>query len=205
MEFLFLSNLWVLSIIFHFKYLLKNQTLWLVYSALQLALIILWTRPGAVRTRASIAVAILNLVAGVAFCLLSYAEHVRTVRPSYLFNIYLFFTVFFDAVRARTLWLQPYNDIIAVVFTVSVAVKAAILVSEALSKRRLLHGEYKEYPSEALVSLYNRSTFWWLNSLFFSGFKKLLRLEDLFKLDKHLYSAFLERLIGSKYEKGEFS
>ncbi len=63
---------------------------------------------------------ILTLVGSLVFGLLSYAEHVRSVQPSLLLNAYLFFTLLFDIVRARTLWLMRYNRVIAIIFTASV-------------------------------------------------------------------------------------
>lgn len=139
------------------------------------------------------------------FCLLSYAEHVHSVQPSLLLNGYLFVTLLFDVARARTLWLRHYNrynDVIAIVFTASVGLKVVILLLEAIEKRRILQQKYKAYPPEAISGLYNKGFFWWLNSLFRRGFSKLLFIEDLFTLDKHLAAEYLQEKLQGAWDKG---
>lgn len=166
---------------------------WIALGALQLATVILWsTLPSTYRTSASLAAAILSLVTTVGLGLLSYTEHVRTVRPSSLLSVFLFTTLLFEIARARTLWLlseldSNQNQFIAYVFTASVAIKAIILVAEAAEKRHFLKPKYRAFPPESTSSLYSRYFFWWLNPLFFLGFKRVLYVDqDLYTLDKHL-------------------
>lgn len=123
--------------------------------------------------------------------MLSYVEHIRSVQPSLLLNVYFFFTLLFDVARSRTLWMRKTNetgDMIAIAFTSTVALKFVILIFEASEKRWMLRPQYKAYPPEATSGIINRSFFVWLNSLFWSGFGKLLAIDDLFSLDKHLVS-----------------
>ncbi|KAL2024878.1 hypothetical protein VTK56DRAFT_3577 [Thermocarpiscus australiensis] len=170
---------------------------WIALGALQLAVLVLWTTRSAVRTRATLAAAVLTLASTLGFCLLSYVEHGRAVQPSSLLNTYLLITLLFDIARARTLWLRAtdgLNQIIAYVFSAAVAVKACVLVLEALEKRRLLRPEYRAYPPEATSSIFNRSSFWWLNPLFRLGFARVLDIDDLFVLDKHLQASYCHKL-----------
>jgi len=167
--------------------------------------LILWARLPATNTRASVPAAALSLVGSLVWCLLSYVEHVRSVRPSFLLNVYLLFSLLFDIACARTLWLQPYNRTLAIVYTASVALKSLILLLEAIEKRRILRPPYKSYPPEAVAGIYNRSFFWWLNSLFRRGFSKALFVPDLFTLDKHLVAQYLENLLQSAWNKGSLS
>jgi hypothetical protein len=168
------------------------QTAWLLLAALQLASLVLWARTGAVRTRASVPSAALSLLSSLAFCVLSYTEHRRATRPSSLLDSYLFATLLFDIAHARTLWLRAVESngrAIAALAIASAVVKAVLLVLEAWEKRRMLRPNYRSYPPEATGSIYNRYFFWWLNPLFFQGFREVLVIDDLFTLDKKLGAA----------------
>ena len=163
---------------------------------MQLAALILWaTAPPATRTRASLAAAALALLSTVSLCALSYAEHARAVRPSSLLSAFLVATLLFDIARTRTLWLRAAADhttgrTIAYVSVAAVVVKAVVLVLEAVAKRRLLRPEYRACPPEATSGIINRSFFWWLNPLFRQGYRRVLDLDDLFVIDKHLASTY---------------
>jgi ATP-binding cassette subfamily C (CFTR/MRP) protein 1 len=181
------------------------KTIYAALGATHLVLLTLWTLPAAYNTRASIPVQCINVAAALIFCLLSYMEHVYSVRPSFLLNIYLFFTLLFDIARCRTLWLRQndqYNKTIAIVFTVSTVLKAGLLLLEALEKQRVLKIEYQTYPPEATASIFNRSFFWWLNRLFCDGFSKLITIEDLFSLDKHLLSERYHSELETAWKRG---
>lgn len=179
-----------------------SQLVLLLYAATQLALVVFWARPSTVKTRGSIPTAIFSLLGSFVFILLSYVEHKRAVRPSLIFNVYLLFSLLFDIARARTLWLIRYDRAITAVFTTGVATKAIMLLLEALEKRGILRPEYRDYPPEATAGPFSRSFFWWLNELFMMGYRKLLFLDDLFSLDKHLASDHLQHLFQSAWGKG---
>jgi ATP-binding cassette, subfamily C (CFTR/MRP), member 1 len=183
-----------------------RQSAWIGLGALQLVSLILWTSPAAARTQTSLAAAAIALLASLALCLLSYVEHDRTVRPSTFLAIVLFVTLLFDIARARTLWLRQNGDVnlaIAEVFTASVVVKALVLVLEATRKRPLLRPEYQAYPPEATAGIYARSFFTWLNSLIRRGFSQILGIDDLFELDKHLKTSYLQQNFQSAWNKGK--
>ncbi|KAH6623990.1 ABC transporter [Chaetomium sp. MPI-SDFR-AT-0129] len=166
---------------------------WAALGALQLAALILWATPSAARTQTTLTAAALALVATLGLALLSYAEHTRTVRPSSILNTFLFATFLFDIVHVRTLWLRAathVEDIISYLATAAAAVRAALVVLEALEKRRSLRPEYQAYPPEATTSIYNRTFFWWLNPLFLQGFRREIDVDDLFVLDKHLKASY---------------
>ncbi|KAK2853332.1 hypothetical protein FQN49_005174 [Arthroderma sp. PD_2] len=174
------------------------------YCGLQLLLVILWTRPHVDRTQVSIATNALTLAGSVLFVLLSYAEHLYTVTPSLMLNLFFFFTLFFDIARARTLWLRDDSDsgqIIAWGFTATVALKFVILLLEVAEKKFMLKPEYKDYPPEATAGILNRSFFLWVNALFWEGFSKLLFVEDLYELDKHLFSENVHNRMNAAWEK----
>ena len=137
---------------------------------------------------------------------LSYVEHTRSVRPSFLLNAYLFCSLLFDVARVRTLWLRYTNSLnenIAIVTTVAVALKLVTLILEAVEKRHILKPEFSTYPPEATAGFYNRALFWWLSPLFKVGFNKYLTVEDLFTLDKELSSERLLALFEERWSKGK--
>lgn len=175
----------------------------MLFAATQIIMLVLWARPSAIRTRASIPNASLVVLSSIVLCVVSYIEHSRNVQPSLVTNIFLFFTLLFDATRARTIWLQQYNHLLAIAMTASVALKAIVLVLESVDKRRFLRPDYASYPPEATSGIFNRGVFWWLNPLLQRGFSKLLRIDDLYTLDKHLRSDRLHRLLSEAYEDGE--
>ena len=182
------------------------QATWFILLAFQIAQTVLWALPSAVSTKASIAANALLSIGVVFLACLSYAEHTRSVRPSFILNTYLFCSLLFDIARARTLWLRStdsFNEIIAIVTTVAVAVKAVILVLEAVEKRHILKSEYAAYPPEATAGFYNRAVFWWLNPLFKNGFSNFLTVEDLSVLDKELSSERLLAMFEERWSKGE--
>ncbi|EAA65334.1 hypothetical protein AN0015.2 [Aspergillus nidulans FGSC A4] len=167
---------------------------WLLWGALQFLQAIIWALPNARNTRASIAASLLMGCGSLILCVLSYMEHFRNVRPSLLLELYLLVTLLFDVTRTRTLWLRDdndYNKLMAVIASFAVAVKVVLVVLEGWQKRAILKDKYRAYPPEALAGLANRVLFWWLNPLFFKGYFKLLRVEDLYPLDKRLESARL--------------
>lgn len=83
-------------------------------------------------------------------------------------------------------------------------VKAVILVLEATEKRRLLRPQYRAYPPEATSSVFNRSFFWWLNPLFRLGFGRVLDVDDLFSLDKHLQASYCHKRFREVWTSGEW-
>ncbi|KAJ5434324.1 ABC transporter transmembrane domain type 1 [Penicillium cf. griseofulvum] len=159
-----------------------------VFAAIQLALLISWvkkTRP----TKFSVASSAINLVVAMQIVVLSWVEDERSVRPSSLLAIYLLFTLLFDVVQTRSLWLSHRDLLISILFTTGVAAKTAMVLFESLGKQKHLIGSYQDLPPESTSGIVNRSFMWWLNRLFSTGFRSLLTTEDLDRLDKPLESA----------------
>ena len=143
-----------------------------------------------------------SLLGSLALCLLSYVEHIRTVRPSVLLDVYLFISLLFDIPRARTIWLQGYGYATAVVLTTSIVVKFLALLLEIKEKRGILRPQYQSYPPEATSGIFNKFFFWWQNSLLRKGFSNSLTVDDLFVLDKHLAAEYLQDLLQTAWYKG---
>ncbi|PWY86607.1 P-loop containing nucleoside triphosphate hydrolase protein [Aspergillus sclerotioniger CBS 115572] len=161
------------------------------FAAIQTAILVSWTSGHELKTRTTIPAAALNLVAALALGLASHFEHTRSVKPPLLIEIYLLFTLAFDAVRLRTLWAMGYHGHIFKLLMISDIWKAVLLVQEAWS--RALGSLEQEYSPEEKVGWINRRMFWWVNPLLFLGSKKDLQADDLFTLNHSLQSEVCSR------------
>jgi ATP-binding cassette, subfamily C (CFTR/MRP), member 1 len=132
-------------------------------------------------------------------------DHVRSVRPSSILNIYLLSTLLFDAARARTLWRMPENRTIASLFLAIVLWKIVLLLLEIKEKRGLLRPEYQHAPPEETGGIVNRSFFWWFNSLLLAGNKQELFVPDLFEIDSALSFHEMENDMRYRWMNSEFS
>lgn len=164
----------------------------MTYGLLALVLLVLWSITPLQRTRTALASATMSFVDIFMFMLLSYAEHGKSLRPSDLLNAYLFFSVIFDSVRTRTLWIAGISRSIPAVFTGSLVVKAIILVLESTEKRRYLNTEDQKRSPEETSGLLGRSIFVWLNKLITMGFRKILIMDDLYPLDDEMAAESLQ-------------
>lgn len=165
----------------------------------QLGLLICWSSNRI--TRAAVPSAVLGFLATMAILLLSRLEHTRSVKPSFVLNVYLLGSVVFDAVQARTLFLKQGEPVILGLLTASIAIKFALLVVESRSKRPWLKAPYNSYSPEATSGIFNRSFFWWINPLLTRGFRKLITVEDLFTTDISLNSKVLLSEIEASWGK----
>lgn len=134
---------------------------------------------------------------------LSYFEHMRSIRTSFLLNVYLLFTIAFDTARSRSYSLAPELSEISILFTTRAGIKVFLAIFEARSKAHLLLPGYTDFPPEAGSGVYNRSLFWWQNALLKKGYSNILSIDDLFQLDKHLRAEHLHELIKTAWDKGK--
>lgn len=125
----------------------------------------------------------LAFVNGFLLLFLSHAEHMRTVQPSTIINVYLLFTLLFDSVVARTLWLADHDSISSALFTLTVAIKIFMLTSEGWNKRPILLSQYQHLSPEATSGILARGIFWWLNPFMRTGFTRSLTMHDMHPID----------------------
>jgi ATP-binding cassette, subfamily C (CFTR/MRP), member 1 len=151
-----------------------------------LILVVLYSLRDKDTTRTSVPSAILGFVAAIAIFVLSHVEHKRSVRPSALLNMYLFFSVLFDAVQLRSLVLSEGSSLVSRFFATNVGVKVVLLVLEAWEKRKSLADAYANLPLESTIGIFNRTFFWWLNATLLRGSRASLSPEDLQKIDTAL-------------------
>ncbi|KAH7118766.1 multidrug resistance-like protein [Dendryphion nanum] len=159
---------------------------------LQLAIVILWatTNFHSIRTPAAIASSV-SFITSILLLSLSYLEHSKSLRPSFILNVYLLFAVLFDIVVLRTLWTAlPGSHPVRDLFTASFALKAVVFFLEAKEKRSLITGDRNLGPEET-TGLYNESFVWWLNSIIKQGYRKVLGPSDLYTVDERMFSETL--------------
>jgi hypothetical protein len=147
----------------------------------------------ALQTRISVISAAMSVVGAMALAVLSHFEHIRSVKPSFIINIYLLASILFDAARIRTqaLMSNDANNVLGAVIAALLAVKLVFLMLEATEKRALLRGLYAQLSLENTSGLISRSSFWWLNSLLISGYKTVLSLPNLPAIHEKLNSEHL--------------
>lgn len=117
------------------------------------------TKSPLIRTSVLVASTTLSFVSALTLAVLSHFEHVKSVRPSFLINLYLIATVLFDAARVRTRWQIGSEIAIAGALTAALAVKCAVLLFEAVEKRSLLLGLDRRFSYESTSGLFSRSSF----------------------------------------------
>lgn len=181
-----------------------NKTATACLVGLSAALLALWTNTSAqaiTRTRATIPTAALVFVASVAVFLLSWLEHERSLRPSFFLFCYLFLGVLLDLPRVRTVWMLGSDQLIPILMTCSLALRAVMLVLESIEKRSIIAARVK-YSFEMTASTLSRATFLWLNPLFKLGYKKTLALDDLYPLDERLQAQNLYPTLAQAWGKG---
>jgi len=124
---------------------------------LQTALPVLYAAKLVLRTRATLAAAVLTLIHALGSCLLSRAEHFYSVRPSAIINVYILVTLLFDIVHWRTLLLEGASRSVAAVFSSTISIKVMILFIEAIEKRSILLDRYRysspELPVASIVKV----------------------------------------------------
>jgi ATP-binding cassette, subfamily C (CFTR/MRP), member 1 len=139
-----------------------------VLFCLQLALITLWALPSTIRTRVSLAAAILALGDSCIIVVLMYAEHKRSAKPSTLLSAFLAISSLLDLAQARSLFLQHHfgSTALSGLFVSILTTKLTLLLLEEVPKRAFLTGRFKTSALESTSGPINRSVFWWINELF---------------------------------------
>lgn len=163
-----------------------------VLLAVKVASLAAWATSRETNTSSAIISSSAAVVSAVILILLSQYEHRGSVRPSSLICLYLLATVVIEAAQVRTLWLlQPFNVALAAVATASSIVRVCLLALEAREKGVYPASERGKPSPESRSSILNRSVYWWINSLFFQGFRSDLTLKSLYNLDENLVSKAL--------------
>jgi ATP-binding cassette subfamily C (CFTR/MRP) protein 1 len=153
---------------------------------LSLSILILVCKDSHLPRTSSIATSSLTMVACLIISVLSWMEHERSLRSSFLLNGYLSITILFDIAQCRTLFLRGDASSIKRLFTVALGVKAIVLLLEAQSKSNSYLTAAQGRSDEETSGLFSLCTYSWLTALIAQGHRKILVIEDLPVLDKSL-------------------
>ena len=126
--------------------------------------------------------------------------HQRSPRPSTILGLYLSASVLLSFPRTRTLWLLATGDgplRLAAVMSVCLALSTVALVLESansgVTPRNSPSRSHKAGSPEQYSSLWSRTSFAWLASTFWRGYRSVVSLEDLPPLDTRLRSEEMSR------------
>ncbi|KAF7905842.1 hypothetical protein EAF00_000121 [Botryotinia globosa] len=174
------------------SFLHSNKLLFLgVFTIMQTAHLVMNATTSTLKTGATIPAAALLLVDALGLFALSHIEHLHSVRPYALINVWLLLTLPFDIARTRSLWLVHANNPTAAVFTSALGVKIMVIIAEAVEKRHILLDRYRNTSPENTSGIYSRSFFWWLNTLMTTGFQRVIETEDLYPIGEEMSSHYL--------------
>ncbi|KAK2593714.1 hypothetical protein QQS21_008579 [Conoideocrella luteorostrata] len=172
-----------------------------VLSGLNVGLVAIVAASKRLNTNVSLASSVLSLVASCCILLLAHAEHVKSIRPSFLLTIYLFVSLLFDATRLRTEWLLSINNAYASVLSAVVGAKLTLLVLETVEKRSILIKNGKSPSKESTSGPLSRGFFVWLNPLLITGWATILTNKGLPDIYEKLSSRKLEVRFATKWDK----
>ncbi|KAI1880861.1 hypothetical protein JX265_001101 [Neoarthrinium moseri] len=168
----------------------------MLYIGLQLGLVILVSVSSFSLTRLFVASAVMQFIAALWMVILSFFEHSRSPRPSFLLSSYLFVTLLFDVAETRTFWLASATKpemTFTSVFTATMALKVVLMLLEAQHKTKWVNWDTKEpHSPEETSGIFGLGVYFWLNALFVHGYRSILRIEDLYPLDRSMKGATLD-------------
>lgn len=145
------------------------------------------------RTSFSIPAAVLCVFVAICLPILTHLEHYRSPRPASLLSLYLGLILLFDVVRTRTLWVIQDNRPFAITFSVGVGVHLVLFLAINICSNAATTDH--RLPRETRANIYTRGLFWWLNPLFWLGFKTILDVPRLPAIDTGLRSQdFFEKV-----------
>ncbi|KAJ6779807.1 hypothetical protein PWT90_01499 [Aphanocladium album] len=168
--------------------------------ALQLALIGLWAQDEDA-TRVAVASSTVSAVSLLSLALVSFFEHTRTIRSSFLIGWYLLLTILLDTAQTRTLWLMEADKPISALFTAYLVAKILLLILEMVPKNLISKEDLAKSPEDR-CNFVSRSFFLWLLPLMQRGFRHHLRLEDLFPPPKEAEPRSLENKLSNLWDQG---
>ncbi|THY55077.1 multidrug resistance-like protein [Aureobasidium pullulans] len=175
------------------KLLLSKLTLFVLFTAVNLALLIAVARQDDFRTSASIAAYTLRLITGPALLALSYFEHIYTLRPSTLISAYLLALLLLDAAHMRTLALEFPHRGPTIAFGISMGFEVLSLLTECVRKKETVGVSFASLSPEATSNLFVRQTFFWLKKILRIGYSRTITTRDLYNLDAAIGSEKLAR------------
>ncbi|KAK6814078.1 hypothetical protein RU639_010488 [Aspergillus parasiticus] len=176
-------------------------SLLIVLFVLQILFVALRLRTPAIRTNASLAAGILNIVATFAAACASFLEDQRSIRPSDLLVIYLTMAAMCAIAPLRSLWSISPTNACTGLWTALFAITVACLCMESVHKTGLLRLQSYSPTKEQVCGFWSRSLFIWILSLFRIGYSHILRMEDIPEVDHDLRGEVTGEKLRKAWEK----
>ncbi|KAJ6783563.1 hypothetical protein PWT90_09492 [Aphanocladium album] len=147
---------------------------------LQVGSLALRSTAEAYRTNTTIAAAALDVVASCGLVVVLIAEHRHAIRASAFLGLYLVFSIFIDAIEARSYFNRDMSALGAVSVS-SAVIRLILLILDEVPKMNLIIDPIIRDASgkEATSGFWSRSLFFFMGPIFRHGFKHTLRLQDL--------------------------
>ncbi|KAH8659368.1 putative ATP-binding cassette transporter [Tricladium varicosporioides] len=143
--------------------------------------------------KTSIPSTVLSFLGAMFFVTLSYFEHTRSCRPSFLLVFYLCITAILRSAIVRTYWSLDGKGLIFSINLSILVIQLAMIVLESCSKRKLFLGEVAMLSGEETAGFLDRSLFFWLDNIMINGYRRTLTAADLQPIDKRLRTLELSK------------
>ncbi|KAF2106756.1 P-loop containing nucleoside triphosphate hydrolase protein [Lophiotrema nucula] len=178
-----------------------KQAFYILYGAIQVLSLGATVMPDTVRTSATIASIVINLLATFVLAIVSNFEHYRSSRPSSPIGLYLVLTWIFDIARIRTLWATRDAKPVGAMLLVATLLKFGLVALELKEKRSMLLDPNEFRAPESTANFFNRLTFFWLNPLLLKGYSKPVQEHDLFEVQNQIVGEKELLMLAEKWEK----
>ncbi|KAH0018441.1 P-loop containing nucleoside triphosphate hydrolase protein, partial [Aureobasidium melanogenum] len=149
---------------------------------------------------AEIPAEVFSFLASLAAAVLSQWEHIRSIRPSALLQLYLMVALVVQAVHLRSVWLRNEDTIMRGLGIGQIVACAIFLTVESVSKESILLQRQKRSPQDT-NDMFSQRLFWWLNNMFKRGYTSVLAPSDLDKMDEDLSSTDPQRRFRLEWRK----
>ncbi|KAH0165268.1 P-loop containing nucleoside triphosphate hydrolase protein, partial [Aureobasidium melanogenum] len=149
---------------------------------------------------AEIPAEVFSFLASLAAAVLSQWEHIRSIRPSALLQLYLMVALVVQAVHLRSIWLRNDDTIMRGLGIGQIVACAIFLAVESMSKESILLQRQKRSPQDT-NDMFSQRLFWWLNNMFKRGYTSVLAPSDLDKMDEDLSSTDPQRRFRLEWRK----
>ncbi|KAJ6781269.1 hypothetical protein PWT90_09203 [Aphanocladium album] len=172
------------------------KALFVILASLQVASIIIGAT--AVQYRPLIvASAAVSLVASLSMGMLSFLEHARDTRPSFLLNIYLPLMSLFGIARIRTLFLSSLDHgsmVFTAISTAALSVNMVLVLLESIQKGLWIMSPSQKKSPEETSGIYSLATCAWLAKLLLTGYRIILQPQHLYPLEQSMNAESLEKI-----------
>ncbi|KAH0400493.1 P-loop containing nucleoside triphosphate hydrolase protein, partial [Aureobasidium melanogenum] len=149
---------------------------------------------------AEIPAEVFSFLASLAAAVLSQWEHIRSIKPSALLQLYLMVALVVQAVHLRSVWLRNEDTIMRGLGIGQIVACAIFLAVESVSKESILLQRQKRSPQDT-NDMFSQRLFWWLNNMFKRGYTSVLAPSDLDKMDEDLSSTDPQRRFRLEWRK----